>query len=125
MGQDVCLIRPRGPGRFMHYHLISLVVRDQIEALLVGATIRRANVEEIRCLVFVCPTEKEQAKIAAFLDHETAKLDALTAEAERAIELFKERRSALISAAVTGKIDVRGLASQAAQSIHLSFGLPA
>jgi type I restriction enzyme S subunit len=36
--------------------------------------------------------------------------DALTAEAERAIELLQERRTALISAAVTGKIDVRGLA---------------
>ena len=111
MGQDVCLIRPRGRGRFMHYHLISPVVRDQIEALLVGATIRRANVEEIRGLVVVWPTEKEQAEIAAFLDRETAKLDALTAEAQRAIDLLQERRSALISAAVTGKIDVRGRGS--------------
>ncbi len=110
MGQDVCLIRPRGRGRFMHYQLISPVVRDQIEALLVGATIRRANVEEIRGLMVVWPTEKEQAEVAAFLDRETAKLDDLTAEAEKAIELLKERRSALISAAVTGKIDVRCLA---------------
>ncbi|WP_406697392.1 restriction endonuclease subunit S [Singulisphaera sp. Ch08] len=52
----------------------------------------------------------EQAAIAAFLDCETVKLDTLTAEAERAIELLLERRTALISAAVTGKIDVRGLA---------------
>lgn len=58
----------------------------------------------------VWPTEKEQAEVAAFLDRETAKLDDLTAEAEKAIELLKERRSALISAAVTGKIDVRCLA---------------
>ncbi|MGD0040379.1 MAG: restriction endonuclease subunit S, partial [Isosphaeraceae bacterium] len=50
----------------------------------------------------------EQAAIAAFLDCETAKLDTLTAKAERAIELLQERRTALISAAVTGKIDVRG-----------------
>ena len=41
----------------------------------------------------------------------TAKLDALTAEAERGIELLQERRTALISAAVTGQIDVRELAS--------------
>jgi type I restriction enzyme S subunit len=110
MGQDVCLIRPQGLGRFMHYQLISPVVRDQIEALLVGATIRRANVEEIRGLIVVWPTEKEQAIVSTFLDRETAKLDALTAEAQRGIELLKERRSVLISAAVTGKIDVRGLA---------------
>lgn len=52
----------------------------------------------------------EQVAIAAFLDQETAKFDALTAEAENGIALLKERRSALISAAVTGKIDVRGVA---------------
>lgn len=43
------------------------------------------------------------------LDTETAKLDTLTAEAERAIALLQERRTALISAAVTGQIDVREL----------------
>ena len=45
-----------------------------------------------------------------FSDQELGRFDALTAEAERAIELLQERRTALISAAVTGKIDVRGLA---------------
>ena len=40
---------------------------------------------------------------------ELAKFDELTAEAERAIDLLQERRTALISAAVTGKIDVRGI----------------
>ena len=52
---------------------------------------------------------EEQAAIAAFLDAETSKLDALAAEAQRAIDLLQERRAALISAAVTGQIDVRGL----------------
>lgn len=52
----------------------------------------------------------EQAEIARFLDHEVAKIDALTAESAKVIELLLERRSALISAAVTGKIDVRGIA---------------
>ena len=55
------------------------------------------------------PPAKEQDHIVTFVKTETAKLDALTAEAERAIELLQERRAALISAAVTGKIDVRGL----------------
>ncbi|MBT4815078.1 MAG: restriction endonuclease subunit S, partial [Lentisphaerae bacterium] len=43
----------------------------------------------------------------AFISAEAAKFDALTAEAQRAIELLQERRTALISAAVTGQIDVR------------------
>jgi type I restriction enzyme S subunit len=49
----------------------------------------------------------EQVTIAEFLAEETARLDALTDEARRAIDLLQERRSALISAAVTGQIDVR------------------
>ena len=60
------------------------------------------------------PPLSEQAAIAAYLDQQTAKLDALTAEAGRAIALLKEHRSALISAAVTGKIDVRGLTEKEA-----------
>ena len=46
-------------------------------------------------------------KIAAYLDTETAQLDARTADAQHAIDLFQERRTALISAAGTGQIDVR------------------
>ena len=45
-----------------------------------------------------------------FIAQETAKFDTLTAEAQRAIDLLQERRTALISAAVTGQIDVRGFA---------------
>jgi len=53
------------------------------------------------------PPTGEQVDIVRFLNSETAKLDTLKTEAERAIELLKERRSALIAAAVTGKVDVR------------------
>jgi len=55
------------------------------------------------------PSPSEQHAIAAFLDRETAKIDILTAEAQRAITLLQERRTALIAAAVTGEIDVRNL----------------
>ncbi|MDP2962291.1 MAG: restriction endonuclease subunit S, partial [Sulfurimicrobium sp.] len=54
------------------------------------------------------PSLDEQAAIANLLGRTTSQLDTLTAEANRAIALLQERRSALISAAVTGKIDVRG-----------------
>jgi len=53
------------------------------------------------------PSETEQRAIAAFLDRETARIDALVAMIRDAIEHLKELRTALISAAVTGKIDVR------------------
>jgi type I restriction enzyme S subunit len=58
--------------------------------------------------------QEEQVAVAAYLDAETTKMDSLVAEAERAITLLQERRSALISAAVTGQIDVRGLAGSEA-----------
>jgi len=58
-------------------------------------------------LPVVVPPLPEQTAIATFLDRETAKIDSLTAEAQRAIDLLQERRTALISAAVTGQIDVR------------------
>lgn len=58
---------------------------------------------------------KEQIQIAAFLDREIENIDTLATEAQIAIDLLQERRTALISAAVTGKIDVRGLAIHVAK----------
>ena len=54
------------------------------------------------------PPYKEQATIAAALDRETARIDALISKAEQSITLLKERRAAFITAAVTGQIDLRG-----------------
>ena len=57
------------------------------------------------------PHLSEQRAIAAFLDRETAQIDALVAKVREAIDRLKELRTALISAAVTGKIDVRETAA--------------
>ena len=59
------------------------------------------------------PPKSEQLEICAYLDNQTEKLDTLTTEAQRAIDLLQERRTALVSAAVAGQIDVRGLAAVA------------
>lgn len=63
--------------------------------------------EDFRRLPLLIPSFAEQTQIATFLDHETAKIDTLIELQLQQIELLKERRTALISAAVTGKIDVR------------------
>ena len=63
--------------------------------------------DEFKSISVALAPKKEQVAIAAYLDNETAKFDSLTAEANRAIELLQEHRSALISTVVTGKIDVR------------------
>jgi type I restriction enzyme S subunit len=56
----------------------------------------------------VLPDAQEQNEITSFLETESGKFDTLITEAQRAIDLLQERRTALISAAVTGQIDVRG-----------------
>ena len=57
--------------------------------------------DEFKNIRIVLPTRSEQARIAAFLDQETAKIDALVAEQRRLMELLKEKRQAVISHAVT------------------------
>jgi type I restriction enzyme S subunit len=61
-------------------------------------------------IVSVPPTYEERATIQGFIAAQSSALQPLIKEAERAITLLQERRTALISAAVTGKIDVRGIA---------------
>lgn len=63
--------------------------------------------EQIYNFVIPVPPICEQNEIADFISDEAAQFDALIAEAQRAIDLLQERRTALISAAVTGQIDVR------------------
>lgn len=68
------------------------------------------SVPILKALPVPIPPTAEQAAIVSFLDREIKRLDDLTSEAESVIGTLQERRSALISAAVTGQIDVRGLA---------------
>lgn len=53
------------------------------------------------------PPREEQAEIEDMLSNATARLNSILKKTERSIELLKERRSALITAAVTGQIDLR------------------
>lgn len=61
----------------------------------------------VRNFMVALPPLPEQAAIASFLDRETSKFDGLLSEAIKLVAILRERRAALISAAVTGKIDVR------------------
>lgn len=88
--------------------LNSRALRVQIENALSGGNGMANNLPQSSLLSFAMaiPPASEQPAITAFLDRETAKLDALTTEAQSAITLLQERRTALISAAVTGQIKV-------------------
>ena len=79
-----------------------------LEPVVTGAAQPKLTIEALMNLpISAPPTNEERAAIGTFIDAETTRLDTLRAEAERAIALLKERRAALIAAAVTGQIDVR------------------
>ena len=65
------------------------------------------RMEDLYACAIALPTGSEHLAIVDYLDTELSKFDTLTAEAQRSIDLLQERRTALISAAVTGQIDVR------------------
>ena len=74
---------------------------------VMGATIPRIDHDSLMNLSFPLPPLAEQRAIAAHLDRQTTKTDALIAKNDQLIALLREKRTSLISAAVTGKIDLR------------------
>lgn len=92
---------------FLEYALKSAPTQAQIDVLCTSNTQRNISMQDIPVLV-VCVAELgEQRAIAAFLDRETARIDDLVTKVRDAIDRLKELRAALISAAATGKVDVR------------------
>ncbi|MBI4625189.1 MAG: restriction endonuclease subunit S [Verrucomicrobia bacterium] len=103
-----------GPKVTPKYLLLSFKVMQQyLESFTFGSTLKTIGMTDVRKLVTPVPPLPEQAAIAAYLDEETAKLDALVAQVEEAVERLQEYRTALITAAVTGKIDVRAVLPRA------------
>ena len=96
--------------RYLNFLLVSTPLQEQVAAFVKGAGLPRISIANLERIVALVPPSSEQCAIADYLDQETAELDAAIADAREAIALSRERRAALISAAVTGKIDVRGAA---------------
>jgi len=109
VGQETVLIRPLEvmSGRYLWLALTSSLARHAIEEAMIGSTFRRINVSAIRSLPVPLAERDEQDRIVDRLGIQTSKIDALIAKTEAHIALAKERRAALITAAVTGQIDVR------------------
>jgi type I restriction enzyme S subunit len=85
----------------------SWVGRQQVELVSYGAAQKQFNVADAIEFRFPSPPFPEQNEIAEFVQKTLIKFDNLVSKALYSIELMKERKTALISAAVTGKIDVR------------------
>ena len=86
------------------YAMNSGIGRCQIEQVQYGAAQKQFNISHAVDFFFPFPPFLEQRSIAHYLDKETARLSGLTSIVKKNVELLHERRTALISAAVTGQI---------------------
>ncbi|EDL59761.1 restriction endonuclease subunit S [Gimesia maris] len=89
----------------------SIYWMEQLSVGAYGTAQQQLSNKVFSDLFVTMPPVTEQAEIADFIDLKVGEFDSLETEAEQAIELLQERRTALISAAVTGKINVRDYAS--------------
>ena len=94
-------------GYWLLYALRSKGVFGQLEAGALGATIKGINIRDLKRARLPVPHWSEQREIASFLTAEAGKYEELSSMIRSAIDRLGEYRTALISAAVTGKIDVR------------------
>jgi len=101
-------VRSRGAGstRFLGYVLQGLRDRGILALHSDGSTLPHLTAETLRGLRIPRPPTDEQERLADFLDTEVGVVGALTAKVEEFIRLTRERRAALITAAVTGQFDV-------------------
>jgi type I restriction enzyme S subunit len=99
---------------YILYRLRSMT--QELERLTTGATLKTIGMPDVRTLQTPVPPIDEQHAIIAHIQSSCRQLDAFVGEAERAITLLQERRSALISAAVTGQIDVRGFSTEGSEA---------
>jgi type I restriction enzyme S subunit len=102
-------VRSKGTSStfYLYYWLYFLKNAGFIDILCNKATIAHYTAVKLANTPVVLPPLEEARQIISFLDRETARIDRLIREIEGSIALLQRQRTALISAAVTGKIDVR------------------
>lgn len=113
VSQHVAYVAPEQEHWFPTFLLWSLTaVYDELRQLSDenGSTKGGLTCMDLKRFRLARPPLEEQRRIAVYLEEQTAKIDTLIAKADRFIELSKERRAALITAAVTGQVDVRASA---------------
>lgn len=105
-------VRARGDDspEFLAYLIETATESGHVAVLCGKSTIGHFTAEKVEALEWPHPTVQEQRAIVAFLTARCAEIDLLIAKAKAVIETLREYRSALITDAVTGKIDVRGAA---------------
>ena len=110
INQHIALVRLNGrsvESRFVAYAALAACGQVQLASHAYGGTKVQLALGDVKSLWIPVAPIPEQRAIADFLDYETAKIDSAIAKVETAIERLQEYRTTLITAAVTGMIDVR------------------
>jgi type I restriction enzyme S subunit len=110
VASSLIIIRPdrtRVTPEYLDFLLQSGVVVEQVESFVKGAALRRLSIQNLLKIGGAFPPINEQMEISNYLTDILNQYDDLEVKANDLITLQVERRTALISAAVTGKIDVR------------------
>ncbi len=110
INQHIALTRPfryKVYSRWLAYSLLSEVGQRQFRLFLYGGTKDGLGLDDVKNIQVLLPPLEEQLTIANYLDSQLGKLEEAQRKVEIAIERLREYRAALISAAVTGKIDLR------------------
>ena len=117
------VIRPSKLGLpdFLSQAILNGGFIDAIQAHSKGISYPAINSSELVDLYIALPMNiAEQADIVAYIKNQTSKLDKLMDKTNKSVELLKEHRTALISAAVTGKIDVRNHVGSASNNLEVA-----
>ncbi|HIF9341363.1 restriction endonuclease subunit S [Photobacterium damselae] len=110
VASSLIIIRPNRQqvvSEYLDFLLQSSLVQEQVESFIKGAALRRLSIQNLLKIFGVFPSLGEQKEIAEYIKNQLKKYSDLMIQANSQVKLLHERRTALISAAVTGKIDVR------------------
>ena len=109
VSQHVALCRPQKlyNSRWLAYYILSDSAKEQLLGSGYGGTKIQLSLEDIKELVIAVPPKEEQILIANYIDEKLNQFEHLIKQANKLVMTLQERRTALISSAVTGKIDVR------------------
>lgn len=111
VNSSIAVIRPKKNYNsiYLYYYFISTFIQETIKLMKGGMGVPHLFQADLRWFDVLLPPLEEQQQIADYLDDKTSKIDKLIDKSKKSVELLKEKREALISSAVTGKIDVRDL----------------
>lgn len=107
LAQRVMLFRAKATPGYLMWALNSSSTYNQAQQDCIGSTSPHVNVDTIKNFILAWPPENEREEISNFIHQTLDSVESLTIYLKEKLTLLQERRTALISAAVTGKIDVR------------------